>query len=275
MEKKRKLRKLPEKKVRNYSFQHSHRLPTNKMTEINGIKIPSMPGSCYHAIICALAQNKEKFCSWDKIVEATEYYMRKYGGVEAWEKFKSKGNVKPYQTRIKENVHTLTRTGKDCYGYRLHERGLAIYFFKDGAMLLSGGTFSPISDSGTAGYGVRFPDGRGIQIRYRGTTMTYAEYKKFQEYGYIDCCGGILDAQGIRKSRSNNEKKEEVVQGSVESHQICVKLSDEFDQETANRLEGLGFVVDEARENELVGTISPLRLPELEIDPDVLAVESV
>jgi len=77
-------------KIRNYSFRNSKRLPESKMTEVNGIKIPSVPGSCYHAIICALAQNKNKFCSWDKIIELTNRYMRQYGGQKSWDKFKNK-----------------------------------------------------------------------------------------------------------------------------------------------------------------------------------------
>jgi len=279
--KKKKLNKLPEvpgkrKKVRNYSFASSQRLPVDKMTEINSLRIPSIPGSCYHAIMCALAQNKEKFCTWDKIIELTEYFMCKYGGNESWITFKEKSNVKSYQTRIKENVHTLTRNGKDCYGHRLHERGMSIYFFKDGAMLLAGGTFYPTSDSGGVSYGVRFADGRGIQVRYRGSTMTYAEYKKFLDLGYINPNGSILEAQAIRDYRYTGDKRKvtEIPQSKNES-EICVKLSEDFDQDTANRLEHLGFVVKEAREHELVGTISSLKLPELEIDPDVLDVVSV
>ena len=56
-------------KVRNYSFRKSKRLPENNMTEVNGVRIPSMPGSCYHAVICALSENKNQFCKWDKIVQ--------------------------------------------------------------------------------------------------------------------------------------------------------------------------------------------------------------
>jgi len=268
---------MAKKKVRNYSFQKSEKLPVDKMTEISGVRIPSLPGSCYHGIICSLAQHKGEFCEWSKIIELTEYYMRKYGGPEAWNKFKNKKNVKPYEDRIKENVHTLTRTGKDCYGYRLHEMGMVIYFFKDGAMLFTGGTFFPNSDSGTARYGVRFADGRGLQVRYRGSTMTYSEYKKFWDYGYIDSCGGILNAGGIQSIRNRISVNDEHINDNSgpNGHQVCVKLAEDFTQETADRLEGLGFVVVEATNNALVGTISSEKLPNLEIDPDVIEVESV
>lgn len=265
------------KKVRNYSFKKSSKLPFDKMTEVNGVKIPSLPGSCYHAIICALSQHKSEFCEWDKIIKLTEHYMRKYGGSEAWVKFRDKKNVKPYEDRIKENVHTLTRTGKDCYGYRLHELGMAIYFFRDGAMLFTGGTFFPNSDSGTVSYGVRFNDGKGLQVRYRGCTMTYSEYKKFLEYGYIDICGGILNAEKIRimrdKASVNNEDVDEISES--QRNQVFVTLAESFSQNTADRLEHLGFVVAEARDNALIGTITSDKLPELEIDPDIVGVESV
>ena len=93
------------KKIRNYSFQHSKRLPVENMTEVNGIKIPSMPGSCYHAIIAALAEYKDKFCSWDKLIEMTQRNMRMYGGQKAWNKFAAKSKVKSCQQRIKDNTH--------------------------------------------------------------------------------------------------------------------------------------------------------------------------
>lgn len=261
------------KKVRNYSFQNSRRLPSDKMTEINGIKIPSMPGSCYHAIICALAENKNKFCSWDKVIQLTEQYMKKYGGVQAWEKFTSKGGVKGYKQRIKDNTHTLTRTGKDCYGYRLHERGMCIYFFKDGVILHTGGSLD-VGSNGT--YNVEFPDGLSLQTRYRGTTMTYAEYKKFLERNYIDVTGKILDHESIKDYRAGlQDGGAETTVSPTEkatSVEVCVTLSETFDQDTANRLESLGFVVEQALETELVGSAPADRVGDLQSDPDVLDV---
>jgi hypothetical protein len=264
------------KKIRNYSFQNSRRLPADRMTEVNGIKIPSMPGSCYHAIICALAQNKNKFCPWDRIIESTEKFMRQYGGDAAWSKFLAKSGVKGYKQRIKDNTHTLTRTGKDCYGYRLHEKGMAIYFFKDGAVLFAGG----ILNSGSKGYSVDFPDGRGLQKRYRGTTMTYNEYKKFLEKGYIDISGGILDQESIRDYRTGlKDTLEEVDSPTVEkvgsNAQVCVTLSETYDQRTAERLESIGLIVENALENEIFGSIPAANLPKLQSDKDVLDVTVV
>jgi len=261
------------KKVRNYSFQNSRRLPKDKMTEVNGVKIPSMPGSCYHAIISSLAQNKNKFCGWDRIIESTEKYMRQYGGDAAWSRFVSKGGVKCYKQRIKDNAHTLTRTGRDCYGYRLHEKGMAIYFFKDGAILFTGGE---MQQNGT-GYNVTFPDGRGLQSRYRGTTMTYAEYKIFLEKGYIDISGVILDHDAIRDHRAGIRDISEDVEipeaePAATHHQVCVTLSENFSQDTANRLEAIGFVVEIADNNELIGSIHAENMTKLQKDPDVLDV---
>ncbi len=258
-------------KIRNYSFQNSKRLPESKMTEVNGVKVPSMPGSCYHAIICALAQNKNKLCFWNRVIELTERYMRQYGGQKSWDKFKNKNNVKSFEQRIKDNTHTLTRTGKDCYGYRLHERGMAIYFYKDGAILLTGGSFEQNGDS----YEVSFPDGRGLQVRYRGTTMTSKEYKRFVEMGYINKNGQILDAEGIRKFRSRKIDTIESVDLDLSGVQVCVTLGDKVDQNTALRLEGLGFIVEEAMDKEVIGRIPAENLESLKTDQDIVSVEVV
>ena len=163
-----KARKPRKPKVRNYSFTDSKKLPINIMTQVNGIRIPSIPGSCYHAIIAALAEYKDRFCSWDRVIFLAAQNMRKYGGEKAWDKFHNKRGVKSYAQRIKDNAHTLTRTGKDCYGYRMHEMGMAIYFFKDGAMLITGGELR----EGNGTYDVYFSDGRRLQKRYRGHTRT-------------------------------------------------------------------------------------------------------
>lgn len=254
------------KKIRNYSFQESKRLPLEKMTEINGIKIPSMPGSCYHAIIAALAEYKDRFCSWNKLIEMTERNMRMYGGQQSWDKFVQKGNVKSsYKQRIKDNTHTLTRTGRDCYGYRLHEQGMCIYYFKDGAMLITGGELKNGSDA----YDVVFPDGRRLQTRYRGTTMTHKEYKRFLEKGYIDATGRVTNPEGIKKMRSNKEPDIPDA-GCV---QVCITLNESFDQNTAIRLEQLGLEVEQALGNELIGRIPSSSIPNLRSDVDVGEVE--
>lgn len=260
----------PKKKVRNYSFQHSKRLPIDKMTEVNGIKIPSMPGSCYHAIIAALAEIKDKFCSWEKLIEMTYRNMRMYGGQKAWDKFVKKSNVKSHQQRIKDNAHTLTRTGRDCYGYRLHEQGMCIYYFKDGVMLLTGGQLQESDDI----YDVVFPSGCRLQTRYRGTTMTYKEYKQFLEKRYIDATGRIINSNGIKKMRSSRNLIGALPEKSIdEIVHVCVILNDSFDQNTAVRLEGLGLEVESGLDNELIGTAPVSRLNKLKSDVDVKEVE--
>jgi len=262
--------KKQKSKVRNYSFQNSKRLPESRMTEINGVRIPSMPGSCYHAIICALAHHKNQLCSWQKVYEDTEKYMCQYGGVSAWNKFKEKGNVKSWQQRIKDNCHTLTRSGKDCYGYRLHERGMVIYFFRDGAILYTGGEFQDGDN-----YDVLFPDGFGLQVRYRGTTMTYREYQRFIDLGYINKSGKILDAEGIHKFRERKRASEgnETLEPASAMVQVCVSLGENVDQDTALRLESLGLVVEEALDNEIIGHIPANNLDTLQSDKDVDHVE--
>lgn len=259
--------KAPKPKVRNYSFKESKRLPLNRMTVVNGVRIPSMPGSCYHSIISALAEYKDKFCSWDKIISLSSKNMRMFGGQEVWDKFYNKSGVKSYSQRIKDNTHTLTRAGRDCYGYRLHEMGMAIYFFKDGAMLITGGELKSDNDC----YNVVFPDGGGLQKRYRGTTMTFQEYKKFEEVGFIDKSGTILDSDGIRNARNNGLFTARLKNEKV---QVCISLAESYNQETANRLHDLGLEVEESFGGELIGSIPSNNVRKLREDKDVKGVES-
>lgn len=263
-------------KLRNYSFKSSKRLPIEKMSEVNGIRIPSMPGSCYHAILCALAQNKDKFYSWERIYELTEKYICQYGGQGSWNKFCNKKNVKHYTQRIKDNTHTLTRRGKDCYGFRLHEMGMCIYFFKDGATLLTGGEFTRTDNDE---YDVIFEDGRKLQTRYRGTTMTSKEYKNFLEAGYINQCGKIIDAEQIRKYRNSNNKSykgEKCTQDESECSNnvmhVSITLHENYNQDTANRLKDIGLVVEQSLENEIIGTVNTGRVNDIKNDSDVLEV---
>lgn len=254
---------------RNYSFQNSKKLSLPKMTDINGIKIPAMPGSCYHAIMCCLAEHKNKFVLWNKIFELTEKYMRMYGGELSWNKFIKKDDVKTYEKRIKENVHTLTRTGRDCYGYRLHEMGMCIYFFQDGAMLLTGGDYKKTKGR----YDVIFSDGRRIQRRYRGRTMTYAEYKRFVHAGVIDSSGSLINKNVMKMLRKTNDEvcPTIVPKGRVD---VCIILKDTYNQNTSYRLQSLGFVAEEQFENELIGTIPMCNIDNLKSDIDVYDIET-
>ncbi len=259
-------------KVRNYSFKASTRLPAEKMSEINDVKIPSMPGSCYHAVMCALAETKDKFCSWESIYKRTEKYMRQYGGDESWNKFTNKKMVKSFRQRIKDNTHTLTRSGKDCYGFRLHERGMAIYFFKDGAVLFTGGEFKPQGDEK---YNVQFPDGKNLQVRYRGTTMTWKEYNRFLDAKLITPSGAILDSDGIRKSRSNaTHSVAPDVSPSIKHDRvkILVTLDESYDQNTAIRLEKMGVVVTGSKNNTIECSAPSDSIDDIISDKDVMDV---
>lgn len=206
--------------------------------------------------------------------------MCQYGGTNAWKAFCNKGNVKGYEQRVKDNAHTLTRCGKDTYGLRLHERGMCIYFFKDGVMLRTGGKFS---QNGTT-YDVIFEDGRCMQKRYRGTTMTYTEYKRFLDLGYITKSGEILDADKVKKERvkyhkskkskrsSKKTKKAKSSKIPVQVIQVSVTLDENYDQHTAERLQKMRLTVGQCLDNELIGTIPKSNLDILENDKDVIEV---
>ena len=53
---------------------------------------------------------------------------------------------------------------------------------------------------------------------------------------------------------------------------VCVELSDTFDQKTAMRLEKIGFIVEQGFDNELLGTILASKLSKLKSDKDVKEV---
>jgi hypothetical protein len=240
-------------KVRNYSFKKSKRLPPDRMVEINGIKIPSMTGTCYHAIMCTLAEYNDTFCTWSKIFEKTEKYMRQFGGDKVWDKFIDKRMSKPYQQRIKDNTHTLTRTGNNAYGYRLHEQGMVIYYFRDGAILFTGGN---LKHSGKK-YNVIFSDGKKLQVRYRGNIMTWKEYNNFLDLGYISISGAILDHDKIKQFRAKSALLSPPISLQIKQSKIKVSivLNDSYDQDTAIRLESLGLIVSSSCDNRIEGSI--------------------
>lgn len=265
--------------TRNYSFLKSKRLPDEKMTEINGIRIPSVPGSSYHAIICALAEHKDRVVPWQKLFQSVEKYMRQYGGIAVWEKFFKKTEVKSCQKRIRDNVHALTRSGKNCYGYRLHERGMAIYFFQDGVMLVTGGTLTKHGSK----YDVVFSDGKHLQKRYKGKIITSQEYSRFVDLGYITPSCEILNNAKVLEYRRASEKSKQMEpfinlkesKPTRTSLEVCVTLSDDYDQNTAFRLEALGLAVDQAMGDQLIGHIPEENLVLLNGDDDVLDVEII
>ena len=267
--KKKKIKKIV-KKARNYSFKECKRLPVERMTEINGIKIPSVSGTCYHAIMCTLVEYKDTFCMWSKIFEKTEKYMRQFGGDEAWKKFIDKRMSKNYQQRIKDNTHTLTRTGNNAYGYRLHEQGMVIYFFKDGAILFTGGK---LRQSGKK-YNVIFPDGKRLQVRYRGNIMTWKEYNNFINWEYINCSGTILNYDKIKQSRAKIASlgTPEPLHMKPSRIKVVIVLGDSYDQDTAIRLESLGLVVSLLYDNILEGTIANDKVDLVVNDRDVVEV---
>ena len=264
------MKKKTVKKTRNYSFKKSKRLPVERMIEINGIKIPSMTGTCYHAIMCTLAEYSDAFCSWSKIFDRTEKYMRQFGGDEVWTKFTGKRMSKHYQQRIKDNTHTLTRTGNNAYGYRLHEQGMVIYFFKDGAVLFTGGKLHQKGKE----YNVVFPGGKKLQVRYRGNIMTWKEYNHFKDLGYIDSSGKILDHDNIKKIRAKSALlgPPAILQANTQKIKVVISLEDSYNQDTALRLEYMGLTVTSSYDNKIEGTVPADKVDQIMSDKDVLEV---
>jgi hypothetical protein len=263
---------------RNYSFLNSKRLPEERMTEVNGIIIPSMPGTLYHSVLCALAEYSNKVVPWERIYTLSEKYMRQYGGAVAWQKFYKKQEVKSYQKRIRNSIYSLTRCGKNCYGYRLHERGMSIYYFSDGAMMLTGGEFIKQGSK----YGILFSDGRGLQYRYkgRGNTMSSREYTKFLAAGYIDASGKMLDEKAIENERKNIKNIDNLPNLKLSNKrrndrcvEACISLSEDYNQNTADRFQRLGVIIETVLGDQLIAQIPIEILTKINEDPDVMDLE--
>ncbi len=175
------------------------------MTVVNGVVIPAVPGSCYHAILCAMAEQRDKFCPWQRLIDRSQFYLRKYGGYDVWCQYVKKSGVKPFEKRIRENVHTLTRSGKHCYGYRLHEQGMCVYMFRDGICLFTGGDFE--KKRGT-GYSLHFTDGKTIQKRYKGLSLTRSEYRYLLSEHVIDISCTLLPEKNIKDLKDKLKEME-------------------------------------------------------------------
>ena len=144
---------------------------------------------------------------------------------------------------------------------------MCIYYFRDGAMLLTGGELINTKDS----YDVVFNDGRRLQKRYRGTAMSYKEYKKFLEAGFINPSGAILNSKGVKKYRNTGH----IIAKTIDEDrvQVCIVLSPKYNQDTANRLHALDLIVEESLGGEIIGTIPKENVPKLRMDKDVENVD--
>ena len=125
---------------RNLSLLKSKILSEEKMTEINGVLIPYLAGTSNHAILCALAEYRDRIIFWERLFQLSEKYLRQFGGPDVCDEFLKIKKVNDYKKRIKDTVLRWTANNtKTNLGYRLHERGMVVYVFSDGAMLITGG----------------------------------------------------------------------------------------------------------------------------------------
>jgi len=107
--------------------------------------------------------------------------------------------------------------------------------------------------------------------------MTSREYKRFLEAGYINKNGKILNADEIRKFRSRKKDQVDLDDFDPDPNnlQVYVSLGDEVNQNTALRLENLGFIVEQAIDKEVIGRIPAENLESLKTDQDIINVEVV
>lgn len=155
--------------------QLPRKLKESRMTSINEVNIPVQPGTCLHAILVALLENKNKFVPWSKILRLVSDNMVRYGGEDAWRVFykKCSKNQEQLLQKIKTNIRLVMQVGKKTQGYKLHSRGVVVYLFKDGIMARTGGKF--IAGRGRGLYSVKFKDGTGFQ--QSDVLTSYREYK--------------------------------------------------------------------------------------------------
>ena len=99
--------------------------------------------------------------------------------------------------------------------------------------------------------------------------MTHKEYIYFLSKNFINSSGKILNHDAIKKFRAHGE--DPVL--SLDTVNVCVELLSSANQQTAERLETIGLVVEEGIDNEILGTIHRSKLPLLKMDIDVKLVE--
>lgn len=277
------------KKIKGPAELPENRYPKNGMIEINGIIIPYSPGTFNFSICCVLAHEKDRFVSWNKIYLGVERYIRQYAGVGAWSKFVNKKTAKNWKKRIQQNAYVLTRLTSKNNGRHLHQCGMAVYFFRDGLVLYTGGKY--VKDKHSRKYEVVFPDGKRVQkhngmkssyknMKTGALWFTFQEYRRFVESGFIDKSCSVLNAEGIHQYRKyakniNIENVLKLDNKREDNVKVCVSLSEDCDSEAAFRLESCGFIIEQNTENQLIGTIPEENIELLEDDDDVLDVEKI
>jgi len=121
---------------------NSRRFPASRMTLIADISIPAACGTINHAIICSLLENKNKFVAWSKLERLVQTNLVQYGGLDALKKFVKKCGKKPIIDVIKDTIKKLSLS-PTCFNNKtaneLHERGVGVFLFSDGALAKTGG----------------------------------------------------------------------------------------------------------------------------------------
>jgi len=170
--------------------KRTKRLSEERMVMINNIYIPAMPGTPYHAIMCSLVENKNKFTPWGMLRNLFEKYFVMYGSEKAWKKFasspsrKNKIDNEYLFKKIKSKVTSLTRRGKKYISYKFHQCGMAVYLFKDGAMMRVGGIFVPAK--GRRPYNVQFENSTTDFQEDVKNKISYREYKDIVDENLSD-----------------------------------------------------------------------------------------
>lgn len=150
------------KQLTKKSFTTSRKLPTSRMTVISDISVPAMCGTLHHAIICSLLDNKNRFVTWNKLERLVPIHVLQYGGEEAFKRFTKKCSKSSVLGEIKTCLKkmslwpacTFNKTAQD-----LHERGVVLFMFLDGAMAKTGGKCIHRNNK----IFVHFKDGLGAQ----------------------------------------------------------------------------------------------------------------
>lgn len=184
-------------------FLHSN------ITIVNGVPVPATCGSLFHSILCSFSEQKDKFCTWLKLADKTQDYYRKYAGYEEWTRLYYKPGIEIFEKKVQYSVHTLTKVGKKEYGYRLHELGMCIYTFKDGAVLHTGGKF--IKKKGM-GYSLEFDDGKEMQAKITGLVLTRQQYKYLLTHKVINSSGELIGKNTVVSAKKKIAEMESQIE---------------------------------------------------------------
>lgn len=138
----------------------------------NDVLIPAVPATLGHAVLCAMADSKNRFARWDKLYRLASNFLVQYGGEEA-----AQDADDAWKSRVRSVIRSMSKipAAKGSMAWRLHEHGMAVVVFADGAVLRVNGWID--RKPRCRRYVMAFPDGTVLE----GNQDSELTYRRFKE----------------------------------------------------------------------------------------------